>query len=132
VDILNYSKNSVTLFFSNKVNFNLIKTYKRKVRFFSSLFSFLKPRLEVKKQTKIKKREREVKSLVGSVLLDVVHQEVVALILLTPSSDHNAAAANNASSLGVFVDLAQTGPFPQLFVVINLFGLNKPQKYAIY
>jgi len=52
-----------------------------------------------------------VKSLVGSVLLDVVHQEVVAFILLTPSSDHNAAAANNASSLGVFVDLAQTGPF---------------------
>jgi len=53
-------------------------------------------------------------------LLDVILDEVVTFTFLTPIGDNSTTATNDFSGFAFFVDFAQTRPFAQFLVVIDL------------
>ena len=63
-----------------------------------------------------KKTERQVLSL----RLEIFLQDIVGRPLLPPVPDDAGGTLDHLPGLALAVDLAQTGPFPQLHVAVNL------------
>ena len=63
-----------------------------------------------------KKTERQFLSLRFEIFL----QDIVSRSLLPPVPDHAGGALHHLPGLALAVDLAETGPFSQLHVAVNL------------